>query len=189
MRRHAGQAFYEEFSASARLKCTDIDVNEDWLEYLDFRDLDAYRRDVRDFEPDYLFHLGALTDLEYCETHPDEAYATNAMAVENAVYIANELDIPLLYIGTAGIFDGRQEVYDDWDAPNPLGAYARAKWAGEEFVVQHARRYLICRAGWMMGGGPAQGQEVHPEAHGAATRRRHGAASGRRQARHSDVHA
>ena len=78
------------------------------------------------------------------------------MAVENAVYIANELDIPLLYIGTAGIFDGRQEVYDDWDAPNPLGAYARAKWAGEQFVVQNARRYLICRAGWMMGGGPSK---------------------------------
>ena len=151
-----GRAFYEEFGGSTRLKCTDIDLNEDWLEYLDFRDFDAYRRDVREFEPDYLFHLGALTDLEYCETHPEDAYATNTMAVENAVYIANELDIPMLYIGTAGIFDGRQEVYDDWDAPNPLGAYARAKWAGEEFVVQNARRYLICRAGWMMGGGPSK---------------------------------
>jgi dTDP-4-dehydrorhamnose reductase len=149
-----GEAFYEEFSGPAELRCTDIDVNDTWLEYLDFRDLDAYRRHVREFEPDYLFHVGAFTDLEYCEAHPDETYATNAMAVENAVYIANELDIPLLYIGTAGIFDGRQEVYDDWDLPNPLGAYARAKWAGERFVVEHARRHLICRAGWMMGGGP-----------------------------------
>ncbi len=149
-----GEAFHEEFGGNAELKCTDIDVNDVWLEYLDFRDPDAYRHDVLGFEPDYLFHLGALTDLEYCETHPEETYATNAMSVENAVYIANDLDIPLLYIGTAGIFDGRQEVYDDWDAPNPLGAYARAKWAGERFVVEHARRHLICRAGWMMGGGP-----------------------------------
>ncbi len=70
---------------------------------------------------------------------------TNATAVENAVYIANELDIPLLYISTAGIFDGEQEAYDDWDAPNPLGVYARAKWAGEVFVQQNARRYLVCR--------------------------------------------
>ena len=151
-----GRAFREEFSECAQLKCTDIDVNEDWLDYLDFRDIGAYRRDVHDFRPDYLFHLGALTDLEYCETHPDDAYATNAMAAENAVYIANELDIPVLYIGTAGVFDGRQGVYDDWDAPNPLGAYARAKWAGEQFVQQNARRYLICRAGWMMGGGPCK---------------------------------
>jgi dTDP-4-dehydrorhamnose reductase len=149
-----GEAFYEEFGTADDLRCTDIDVNDTWLDYLDFRDLDAYRGDVHDFRPDYLFHLGALTDLEYCETHPDEAYATNAISVENAVYIANELDVPLLYIGTAGIFDGRQDLYDDWDAPNPLGAYARAKWAGERFVVENARRYLICRAGWMMGGGP-----------------------------------
>jgi len=149
-----GQAFHEEFGAHSELRCTDIDVNDAWLDYLDFRDLDAYKEDVCTFAPDVLFHLGALTDLEYCEMHPDDAYASNAMAVENAVYIANELDIPLLYIGTAGIFDGRQELYDDWDAPNPLGAYARAKWAGEEFVTTHARTFLICRAGWMMGGGP-----------------------------------
>ncbi len=149
-----GAAFHEEFAPHYDLRSTDIDVNESWLSYLDFRDFDSYRRDVLEFAPDYLFHLGALTDLEYCETHPDGAYATNALAVENAVYIANELDIPLLYIGTAGIFDGRKELYDDWDIPNPLGAYARAKWAGEQFVQQNARRYLICRAGWMMGGGP-----------------------------------
>jgi dTDP-4-dehydrorhamnose reductase len=149
-----GQAFHEEFAPVADLRCTDIDVNDAWLDYLDFRDLEAYRKDVLAFAPDHLFHIGALTDLEYCETHPDDAYATNAMAVENAVYIANELQIPLLYIGTAGIFDGEQGSYDDWDHPNPLGAYARAKWAGEEFVRQNARRHLICRAGWMMGGGP-----------------------------------
>lgn len=149
-----GAAFHEEFCEVAELRCTDIDVNEEWLSSLDFRDLDAYRADVVSFSPDVLFHMGALTDLEYCETHPEEAYATNALGVENAVYVANELEIPVLYIGTAGIFDGMQDVYDDWDAPNPLGAYARAKWAGEEFVKQNAYRYLICRAGWMMGGGP-----------------------------------
>ena len=149
-----GQAFHEEFSQYADLSCTDIDVNEDWLGYLDFRDFTAYKAEVRAFGPDCLVHLGALTDLEYCETHPDDAYATNAMAVENAVFIANELDIPVVYIGTAGVFDGKKELYDDWDAPHPLGAYARAKWIGEEYVLRHARRYLVCRAGWMMGGGP-----------------------------------
>jgi dTDP-4-dehydrorhamnose reductase len=149
-----GKAFHEEFDPLTQIKCTDIDVNEDWLDHLDFRDLDAYREDVLAFAPDHLFHIGALTDLEYCETHQDDAYATNALAVENAVYIANELRIPVLYIGTAGIFDGEQGSYDDWDHPNPLGAYARAKWAGEEFVKENARRHLICRAGWMMGGGP-----------------------------------
>lgn len=151
-----GEAFYVNFADEYVLKCTDIDVNEDWLTFLDFRDIDRYREDVAQFKPDYIFHLGAFTDLEYCETHPDETYVTNTLSVENAVYIANQFDVPLLYISTAGIYDGQKDLYDDWDIPHPLGHYARSKYAGELFVKENAKRYLICRAGWMMGGGPAK---------------------------------
>ena len=149
-----GEAFYKQFGADYSLRCTDKDVNEPWLSFLDFRDFDAYKKDVIEFDPDYLFHLGAYTDLEFCELNADETYNTNTLAVENAVYLANELDIPLLYISTAGIFDGKKESYDDWDQPNPLGVYARAKYMGERFVVENAKRFLVCRAGWMMGAGP-----------------------------------
>jgi dTDP-4-dehydrorhamnose reductase len=149
-----GEAFYKQFKDDFILKCTDKDVNEGWLTFMDFRDLDNYRKDVQEFKPDYLFHLGAYTDLEFCEQNADETYNTNTLGVENAVYIANELEIPILYISTAGIFDGQKELYDDWDAPNPLGVYARSKFMGERFVVENSNRHLICRAGWMMGSGP-----------------------------------
>jgi dTDP-4-dehydrorhamnose reductase len=149
-----GEAFYTQFKNGYEIKCTDKDVNEDWLSFLDFRDFEAYKKEVLAFNPDYLFHLGAYTDLEFCEQNSDDTYLTNTLSVENAVYIANELDIPLLYISTAGIFDGKKELYDDWDQPNPLGVYARSKYMGERFVVENAKRYLICRAGWMMGAGP-----------------------------------
>jgi len=151
-----GEAFHTVYGAMNNLRCTDKDVNDVWLSYLDFRDPDAYARDVYDFKPDYLFHLGAHTSLEYCEEHPDDAYATNTIAVETAVHIANKLDIPLLYISTAGIFDGAKDIYDDWDIPNPLGHYSRSKYMGERYVSQNISRHLICRAGWMMGGGPAK---------------------------------
>jgi dTDP-4-dehydrorhamnose reductase len=151
-----GEAFYHQFRDEYELKCTDKDVNDSWLQFLDFRDLDAYRKDVFAFKPDYLFHLGAYTDLEFCEKNPEDTYATNTMSVENAVYIANQLDIPLLYISTAGIFDGGKDLYDDWDLPNPLGVYARSKYMGERYVVETAKRYLVCRAGWMMGAGPSK---------------------------------
>lgn len=149
-----GEAFYQVFGNDYKLKCTDIDVNDEWISYLDFRNYEAYAQDVFDFKPDYLFHLGAFTDLEFCEQHPNETYITNTLSVENAVFIAQKLNIPLLYISTAGIFDGKKQLYDDWDLPNPLGHYARSKYAGEIFVQGHSSRYLICRPGWMMGGGP-----------------------------------
>lgn len=149
-----GEAFHRQFQDDYTLKCTDKDVNVDWLSFMDFRDFDSYRKDVEAFQPDYLFHLGAYTDIEWCEQHPDETYLNNTLCVENAVYIANSLDIPILYISTAGIFDGEKKMYDDWDMPNPQGVYARSKYLGERYVVENAHRYLVCRAGWMMGGGP-----------------------------------
>ena len=149
-----GEAFYAQFKDDYEIKCTDKDVNEDWLSFLDFRDFEAYKKDVEAFAPDYLFHLGAYTDLEFCEENVDDTYITNTLAVEDAVYIANQLDIPLLYISTAGIFDGKKDFYDDWDMPNPLGVYARSKYMGERYVCENAKRFVICRAGWMMGSGP-----------------------------------
>ncbi len=149
-----GEAFYHTFRDDHELRCTDKDVNEEWLSFLDFRDLEAYRADVQRFKPDFLFHLGAHTSLEYCEQNIEDAYLTNTTSVENATYIANELGIPMLYISTAGIFDGSQDIFDDWDRPNPMGHYARSKYMGELFVTQNVREHLVCRAGWMMGGGP-----------------------------------
>ena len=149
-----GEAFYKQFENKNELKCTDIDVNESWLSYLDFRDFEAYKKDVVQFGPDWLFHLGAFTDLEYCELNQEDTYNTNTKSVEHAVNIANELDIPVLYISTAGIFDGLKDVYDESDQPDPIGHYGRSKFQGEKYVQENAKEYLICRAGWMMGGGP-----------------------------------
>lgn len=151
-----GEAFYRIFKDDYILKCTDKDVNEDWLSFLDFRNFDAYEEDVRLFNPDYLFHLGAFTDLEFCENDPDGTYLNNTLAVEKAVQIANNLNIPILYISTAGIFDGKKKLYDDWDTPNPIAVYARSKYMGERYVIQHAKTYIICRPGWMMGAGPTK---------------------------------
>jgi dTDP-4-dehydrorhamnose reductase len=149
-----GDAFYNVFKDTYKLKCTDIDVNEEWLEFLDFRDLAEYSKSVNEFKPDFLFHIGAFTDLEYCEENIEDTYLTNTTSVENAVYIANDLNIPILYISTAGIFDGSKDVNDDWDQPNPLCHYARSKYAGERFVLEQAKFPIVLRAGWMMGGGP-----------------------------------
>jgi dTDP-4-dehydrorhamnose reductase len=148
-----GEAFHKQFKEEYTLKCTDIDVNEEWLSYLDFRDEATYRKDVTDFNPDFLFHIGAHTSLEYCEEQEKDAYDTNTKSVEYAVNIANDLKIPLLYISTAGIFGGEKDVYDESDKPEPLGHYGRSKYLGEVFVQENSNHYIICRAGWMMGAG------------------------------------
>ena len=151
-----GEAFHRVIDNDYIVEYSDKDLNSPWLKFLDFRDKNAYAESVKSFRPDILCHIGAHTSLEYCEENPGDAYLTNTLSTEYAVTIANELDIPLFYVSTAGIFDGKKSFYDDWDTPNPLGVYARSKYMGERFVVENANRYIVCRAGWMMGGGAAK---------------------------------
>lgn len=132
-----GESVFQHFKAFANVLATDIDLNEDWLEYLDVRDFKQYRETAVNFRPQIMMHLAALTDLEYCERHSAQSYLTNTIGVENAALIAKELDCTLIYIGTAGIFDGAKADYDDWDSPNPINVYGRSKWLGEQYVMQN----------------------------------------------------
>ena len=149
-----GEAFNKIFINEYNLLITDKDVNETWIKKLDFNFKDEYEKMVLEFKPDYLFHIGAITDLEFCEKNQQLTYLSNSIAVETAVKISNKLNIPLIYISTAGIFDGKKNHYDDWDIPNPINHYGRSKYIGERYVIENSRKYLVCRAGWMMGAGP-----------------------------------
>jgi|EndMetStandDraft_2_1072991.scaffolds.fasta_scaffold18646_2 dTDP-4-dehydrorhamnose reductase len=151
-----GEAVHKVFAEKHTVECSDIDLNAPWLKHCDFRDFAQYKAAVEAFAPDVLIHLGAHTDLEYCEREADDAYRTNTLSVEYASTIANAHGIPLVYISTAGIFDGEKLLYDDWDQPNPLGVYARSKYMGELHVQRSVAKHFIFRAGWMMGGGPAK---------------------------------
>ena len=151
-----GEAIHKVLAEKHDLTCTDIDVNEAWLEKCDFRDFREYERMVSASEPEILMHIGAHTSLEYCEENPEDAYRTNTLSVEHAATLAQAHGIPLVYISTAGIFDGKKDLYDDWDQPRPLGVYARAKYLGETVVQARVAKHFIFRAGWMMGGGPAK---------------------------------
>lgn len=147
-----GKAVYSYFSEREEVKATDIDVNEDWLEYADVREYAKMKESIISFGPDLIINLAALTSLEFCEENPENAWLTNALGPENIKLIAEELDVPVVYISTAGIYDGEQEFYNDFDKPNPLGIYAKSKYHAE-VQTQHYRKHFIFRAGWMMGGG------------------------------------
>ena len=148
-----GEAVYEVFKDHCQVRASDIDVNAPWLEHLDV----SLAKDVQEYlnriKPNYIVHLAALTDMEYCELHTEEAYATNTGGVENVARYAHEHNIPLIYISTAGIFDGAKDRYDETDIPNPLSVYGKSKYGGE-LIARTVPKSIVVRAGWMMGGGP-----------------------------------
>jgi len=151
-----GDAVYSALKDRAVVWATDIDVNEQWLSRLDVRDRDAVRSTFDEFTPDLVLHLAALTDVEYCETHPEEAFRTNAVGTENVVMQCVKRDLPMVYISTAGVFDGKKDVFTEYDEAHPINMYGRSKLAGEMALRWHLPKGFIVRAGWMMGGGPTK---------------------------------
>ncbi len=149
-----GDAVYKRFSKDCTVFASDIDTNESWLEYLDVRDFNAVLKAAKEFKPELIINLAALTDLEFCEKNAEASWLTNAMGQENISLIAQKVDATVIYISTAGIFDGKQDTYNDFDMPNPLSIYGKSKYYGEIATQQMLRKYFIFRAGWMMGAGP-----------------------------------
>lgn len=148
-----GEAVYSQFKDVCQVYATDIDLNEPWLTYLDVMDHLSVNKFLTQIKPNYIIHLAALTDMEYCETHPQEAYTTNAGGVENVISYARSSSATFLYISTAGIFDGKKDAYDEFDMPNPQSIYGRSKYVGE-LIARSIVKSVVIRAGWMMGGGP-----------------------------------
>lgn len=123
------------------------------IKELDVRDPDQVLRWSQEVRPDLIAHLAAATEVDECERNPDLAYATNAIGTRNVALACQQVGATLLYISTHSVFDGTKcEPYTEFDRPNPLSHYSRAKYAGEEYVRSLLSRYYIVRAGWMFGG-------------------------------------
>ena len=102
---------------------------------------------------DYIFHFAAETNLERCEKDPAHAYFANDTGTKNMTLLAEKLRIPIVYISTMNVFNGKSpKGYNEWDTPNPINHYGRSKLYGEITVRRYAQHYIF-RAGAMFGGG------------------------------------
>ncbi len=105
-------------------------------------------------KPEFVIHLSAETDHEYCDLNPSNCYYINTIGTANMMRLARDLNIPILYLSAGSVFDGlKNEPYTPEDKPNPINHYNSSKWYGE-LIVKEYERHFIVRAGWMFGGGP-----------------------------------
>jgi len=124
------------------------------LGHLDVRDRDQVRHTMAAVQPDIVLHLAAETSLEVSDADPDHAYLTNTVATKYVAQQARSAGIPMVYISTAGVFDGRKPTaYTEFDRPNPINTYGASKYEGELLVAATVPQHFIIRAGWMVGGG------------------------------------
>jgi dTDP-4-dehydrorhamnose reductase len=61
----------------------------------------------------------------------------------------------MLYVSTNEVFDGEKgEPYYEYDRANPINAYGKSKWDGENYVRSFLdHHYMIVRTSWLYGAG------------------------------------
>jgi len=103
--------------------------------------------------PELVIHSAAFTNVDACAREPERALRVNALGTRSVALACRRLDIPLVYISTNEVFNGRaSRPYLEWDATDPINPYAYSKWAGEQAVQQLAPAYWIVRVAWVFGG-------------------------------------
>ena len=88
-----------------------------------------------------MIHCAALSKTTACQANPDLARLTNIDATRHLAELAAE--IPLLFLSTDLVFDGRKGNYIESDPVNPLSVYAQTKIIGEQLVLANPRHTVL----------------------------------------------
>ncbi len=112
---------------------------------LDVRDARAVRECVARTGADVVYLPASLTNVDYCETHPDESFALNVAGVRNV----EETGARVVYFSSDYVFAGDEGPYRESDPMRPLSVYGQHKALAEQLLSPDA---LIIRTtvvyGW-----------------------------------------
>ena len=144
-----GSAVYPTFvRAGHEVTATDLvprSIGDLPMGMLDVRDYHGVQSAVAASTPDLILHLAAETDLEISENNPDHAYLTNTVGTEFVALAARDAGIPMVYISTAGVFDGqKEEAYPEFDEARPINVYGSSKYEGEVLALR-LKSVHVCR--------------------------------------------
>lgn len=122
-----------KFNVFATYNKRKISMNDAYLFQIDLTKKEHLGK-MEQIKPDFIIHCAALTNVDYCEKHPNEAYNQNVLASINIAEIAKKTRAYLIHISTDSIFNGTKGNYKENDIPNPINAYGRTKLEAEQKI-------------------------------------------------------
>ncbi len=119
-------------------------VRGDGSNRLDVTDRSSTLSLVEKLNPDVVVDTHALHNVDYCQTHREEAAMVNVEGTRNLVDAASRIGARFLYISTDYVFDGRKGHYQEEDSTSPLQYYAQNKVEAER-IVSRQPSFIIAR--------------------------------------------
>ena len=118
---------------------------------LDVRHAQSVARAMQDVQT--VVHLAAMTDVDLCETKPEQAASVNIQGTKNVVDAANQVGARVIHLSTDYVFDGlSSSEYLENQRPSPINTYGRTKLEGERYVLTDPG-HLVVRTSWVIGDG------------------------------------
>ena len=119
---------------------------------LDLSQPDQLRATLEPLDFAVLVNCAAQTNVDRCETHPDEAMQINADAVRVLAEICTKKGARCIQISTDYVFDGAKVgAYTEEDAALPISHYGASKKAGETALLEVSDKHLAVRVSWVFG--------------------------------------
>jgi dTDP-4-dehydrorhamnose reductase len=110
------------------------------------QNIDATGALLNNFRPDVIINASAMSVVDYCEQHPEEAYVLNVTAVKHLAEYSQSNSCRLIHLSTDFVFDGTAtEAYTETDTTNPINYYGKTKQWSEEVIEQACTNYAIAR--------------------------------------------
>lgn len=139
-------------AALARVYSSNSDVDRLTHSDLDLSDLAEIRQLLSRKKFELLINSAALTNVDYCESHRDQAMRINADAPAVLAEICAGRNAKMIHISTDYVFDGtKNSPYSETDAARPLSVYGASKREGEARVLAASRDHLVARVSWVFG--------------------------------------
>ena len=109
------------------------------------------------FDPQWIIHCAAWTDVDGAESSPELALAANVTATGNLAAWCERSGRGLTYISTDYVFKGAElgGGYNEDEPRNPINHYGVTKAQGEEIVAALSTPWQIVRTSWLFGDGLA----------------------------------
>jgi len=108
---------------------------------LDLADFHAIRGAFKEDRPQLVIHCAALSRSPACQKNPSLAHRLNVEVTAQLAELA--AGIPLIFVSSDLVFDGREGNYDEAAQPNPLSVYAETKVAAEQIVLANPRDTVV----------------------------------------------
>lgn len=118
---------------------------------LDVTDIDSIRAVLK--ADDVVINCAAYTKVDDAESNEQEAFAINALGVQNLAIVAREVGARLVTISTDYVFSGEGKTpYLESEKRAAISAYGQTKAAGEEFALaEYPAGAFIVRTAWLYG--------------------------------------